>query len=65
MKIQNSEPRILDFSLISKVTENCNLNCGYCYLAEKRNLNMSEEVVEKLIKSFLEFNNKFAHFTWI
>lgn len=62
---QNVEKRKLDFSLISKVTENCNLNCGYCYLAEKRNLNMSEEIAERLIKSFLEFNNGFAHFTWI
>ncbi|HPJ86961.1 MAG TPA: radical SAM protein [Candidatus Pacearchaeota archaeon] len=61
----NQEIRKLDFSLISKVTENCNLNCGYCYLAEKKNLKMSEEVAESLIKSFLKFNNDFAHFTWI
>ncbi len=64
-KPSNQEKRKLDFSLISKVTENCNLNCGYCYLAEKKNLKMSEDVAESLIKSFLDFNNSFAHFTWI
>ena len=62
---QQTERRKLDFSLISKITEKCNLNCSYCYLSEKRNLDMSEGVAEELIKAFLEFNNGFAHFTWI
>jgi uncharacterized protein len=64
-KPNNPKTRRLDFSLISKITENCNLDCGYCYLAEKKNLKMSEDVAEYLIKSFLKFNEIFAHFTWI
>jgi uncharacterized protein len=55
----------LDFSLVAKLTESCNLNCSYCYISEKKRLEMSLETAEILIKSFMKYNNHFAHFTWV
>ncbi|PLW80566.1 hypothetical protein C0585_01915 [Candidatus Woesearchaeota archaeon] len=57
--------RELDFSLISKITERCNLSCSYCYLKDKKDLEMSINTAENLIREFLAFNKSFAHFTWV
>ena len=55
----------LDFSLVSRVTERCNLKCKYCYLDSKQNKDMSIDVAEELITQFLQTNDNFAHFTWV
>ncbi len=55
-----------DISLVAQVTDNCNLNCTYCYMDRNRpHRNMSDEVAEALIEKTLEYNDQFAHFTWI
>ncbi|MBT3690669.1 radical SAM protein [Candidatus Woesearchaeota archaeon] len=55
----------LDVTLVAQATEKCNLDCDYCYLAKKRlKRDMNIDVAELLIKSFIEHNNQFAHFTW-
>jgi uncharacterized protein len=55
----------MDYSIVAKVTENCNANCKYCYLDKTKNLEMNEEVAERLIQELLTVNETFAHFTWI
>lgn len=57
--------RKLDFSLVSRVTERCNLKCKYCYLDSKQNKDMPIDIAEELIRQFLQTNNNFAHFTWV
>tara|TARA_Y100000310_G_scaffold342908_1_gene448190 strand:+ start:4903 stop:5994 length:1092 start_codon:yes stop_codon:yes gene_type:complete len=57
--------RKLDFSLVSRITERCDLKCKYCYLDSKQNKDMSIDIAEELIKQFLQTNDNFAHFTWV
>lgn len=57
--------RKLDFSLVAKVSESCNIRCKYCYLDSYANKNMAPETADELIKEFMRYNDNFAHFTWI
>lgn len=56
---------LTDVSLVSRVTENCNLACKYCYMDEKNVKTMSPETARALIRGFVDHNQDFAHFTWI
>lgn len=42
------------FSMTLELTKNCNLNCKYCYIGEKYNMNMSKETALKAIKIGIE-----------
>lgn len=55
----------LDFSLVARVSENCNMRCKYCYLDSYVGKEMSSETADLLVKEFIDYNNHFAHFTWI
>jgi uncharacterized protein len=57
-----------DYCYIVKVTDDCNLNCSYCYnranelsFAERR---MNSGTLEQTVSSLLEHNNAFANFVW-
>jgi len=54
-----------DIFVTSMVTESCDLHCKYCYMNEKTKREMSLDTTKKLIKSFLDYNNKAANFNWI
>ena len=55
-------------TLIIKVTNSCNLNCSYCYYLEASRTNrietMNQKVIEKAIKSRLDFEGKEVRFIW-
>jgi uncharacterized protein len=55
----------VDISLVAQLTERCNLNCAYCYLKEKKPRDMSPETAENIVRSFLSYNDKYGHFTWV
>lgn len=58
-------PKKLDFSLVARVSESCNIRCKYCYLDSYANQDMTPETADELIKEFMRYNDSFAHFTWI
>ena len=62
---QKGIPKKLDFSLVARVSEDCNIRCKYCYLDSYSKRNMSSETADMLIKEFMRYNDNFAHFTWI
>lgn len=55
----------LDISIVSRISEQCNFDCSYCYMQEKKNQNMSLETIENIIKKLQNYNDLIAHFTWI
>lgn len=58
----------MDYSLIIKLTNNCNLNCSYCYHRRDSNRNMglslTRSQLETLIRGLLENNEHCAEFIW-
>ena len=58
----------MDYTLIVKLTNNCNLNCSYCYHRrdESRNisLSLSRDNLELMIAQFMRHNEKKAQFIW-
>lgn len=58
----------MDYSLIIKLTNNCNLNCSYCYhrrdLSRNLSLSLSHDQIEMMIKKILEHNENHAEFIW-
>lgn len=58
----------LDYSLIIKVTNACNLNCSYCYHRRDSNRitnsSMTLGTVDIMIKNLLENNKEHAEFIW-
>lgn len=59
---------ILDYSLIIKLTNACNLNCSYCYHRRDGHRNMhahmAMETLEAMIRKLLANNTKTAEFIW-
>lgn len=58
-----------DVSFIIKLTNECNLNCPYCYhfhnnSRESYKLNMKMENIELAIRRLIEYNRHNAHFIW-
>lgn len=58
----------MDYSLIIKLTNNCNLNCTYCYhrhdISRDLEQSLSKEQLEIMTKNILEHNEKYAEFIW-
>lgn len=58
----------MDYTLIIKITNNCNLNCAYCYhrrdISRHQYETMSYDMIECLIKEVLYHNNERATFIW-
>ena len=58
----------LDYSLIIKLTNGCNLNCSYCYHRRDKSRDfsctMSHGTLETVIRKLLEHNLEFAEFIW-
>lgn len=58
----------MDYSLIVKTTNNCNLNCSYCYYRHEISRDhpqfISHDTIELLIKNLLEHNEYSAEFIW-
>lgn len=59
------------FLLIKPASADCNLKCSYCFYLDKKDLyleqschRMSEEVLEKLISSYLERDQKQYNISW-
>lgn len=55
----------VDISVVAQVTERCNLECKYCYIGVSSGKDMSINTAKNLISKFLDYNDSFAHFTWI
>lgn len=61
-----------EFSLLIKpASADCNLRCEYCFYLEKKNLypaevrhRMSDEILERLIKSYMETDQPMYSFGW-
>lgn len=49
---------------VIELTEKCNLGCTFCLRPSFNNSLMSLEVLEKVIKSFLEYENERVDFIW-
>lgn len=58
----------MDYSLIIKLTNNCNLNCSYCYHRHDLNRNMglslAKEQIDTMIRQLFAHNEKYAEFIW-
>ena len=58
----------MNYSLIIKATNNCNLNCSYCYHRRDYNrdfgCNMSHDTIALMIKNVLRYNEDYAEFIW-
>lgn len=58
----------MDYALIVKLTNNCNLNCSYCYhrrdLSRDMQSSLRREEIEKMIARLLEHNERHAEFIW-
>lgn len=58
----------MDYSLIVKITNDCNLNCSYCYHRRDANRNisstMTRDVISTMIRGLLEHNEEHAEFIW-
>lgn len=58
----------MDYSLIIKITNGCNLNCAYCYHRRDKSRDfsqtMSYETLETMIYELLMHNEKHAEFIW-
>ena len=55
----------VDISVVGRITEQCNFNCLYCYMDQKKNQYMDLTTVENIIRKFQDYNDEIAHFTWI
>lgn len=55
----------MDISVVTRVTEQCNLDCSYCYMAEKVNKKITKETLQNLFQKVHSYNERFAHYTWI
>jgi len=57
-----------DYSFVVKLTNSCNMNCGYCYhrknLTEHTESRMSEETLRRTIECLIDHNHDYAHFIW-
>ncbi len=58
----------MDYTIIIKITNSCNLNCKYCYhrsdLTRDFSQVMSKETIEWTIRQLLENNDQYAEFIW-
>lgn len=58
----------MDYSLIVKLTNACNLNCSYCYHRKDKSRDfscaMSQETLEIIIQKLFDHNLEFAEFIW-
>lgn len=58
----------MDYTVIVKLTDVCNLNCNYCYHKRNENHNylkqMPLQVISEIISKILKNNNKYAEFIW-
>ena len=48
----------MPLTFVSKVTEECNLRCDYCWAGETNPRSMNLETARKLIERFLETSEK-------
>ena len=57
-----------EISFIVKLTNDCNLNCPYCYHfkhnGDKRELHMKMDTIEQTIRQLINHNKHNAHFIW-
>lgn len=58
----------MDYTLIVKLTNSCNLNCSYCYYRRNMNPNLhkviSSDHLDLMIRNLLNNNERYAHFIW-
>lgn len=58
----------MDYSLIIKITNRCNLNCSYCYhrhdLSRNFECSMSRDLIAQMIEGILQHNEHHAEFIW-
>lgn len=58
----------MDYTLIVKLTNSCNLNCSYCYYRRNMNPNLHKVIsrnnLDLMIRNLLSNNERYAHFIW-
>ena len=58
----------LDYTVIVKITNGCNLNCSYCYHRRDKSRDfsctMTNETLETMIRQLLEHNQDHIEFIW-
>ena len=58
----------MDYTLIIKLTNNCNLNCSYCYHRQDKSRNMqlslTLEQIDLMIRQLMRHNERRAQFIW-
>lgn len=64
----SKEGIVLDYTLIVKLTNGCNLNCSYCYHRRDSNRDMRHSLsfsdLETMIQNLLQHNEHEAEFIW-